>query len=101
LSTGPHPIKVPNTAPSETARADEIVIETAKTGKVTLVVVVMSIFSEKRCKLRSPNCRNEKSSHQKAVSANFLEKKSHGPRNLSGKLRDGRIPKKVRAKQQP
>ncbi len=35
LSTEPHPIKVTNTAPSETMRTDEIAIETAKTGKVT------------------------------------------------------------------
>jgi hypothetical protein len=44
-STEPRPIKVTNTAPSETTRADEIVIQTAKTGKVTAVVTVMSIFS--------------------------------------------------------
>jgi hypothetical protein len=31
-------------------KSDEIAIETAKTGKVTVVVAVMSIFSEKRCK---------------------------------------------------
>jgi hypothetical protein len=46
-----HPIKVANTAPSETTKADEIAIKTAKTGKVTAVVTVMSIFSKKRCKL--------------------------------------------------
>ncbi len=44
LSTESHPIKVANTAPSNNMRADEIMIETAKTGKVTAVVVVMSIF---------------------------------------------------------
>ncbi len=43
LSTGPRPIKVANTAPSETTRADEIAIETAKTGKVTAVAAVMSM----------------------------------------------------------
>ncbi len=47
LLTEPRPIKVANTAPSETTRADEIAIKTAKTGKVTAVVAVMSIFSEK------------------------------------------------------
>jgi hypothetical protein len=47
LSTEPSPIKVTNTAPSETMMADEIAIETAITGKVTAVVVVMSIFSKK------------------------------------------------------
>jgi hypothetical protein len=30
----------PDTAPSDTTRADEIAIETVKTGKVTAVVVV-------------------------------------------------------------
>ncbi len=55
-----HPIKVANTALSETMKADEIAIETAKTGKVTVVVPVMSIFSKKRCKLRGANLRNEK-----------------------------------------
>jgi hypothetical protein len=42
-------IKVATTAPSKTTRAAEIAMETAKTGKVTAVVAVMSIFSEKRC----------------------------------------------------
>jgi hypothetical protein len=40
-------------------RANEIVIETAKTGKVTAVVVIMSILSRKRCKLQSSNLGNE------------------------------------------
>jgi hypothetical protein len=30
-------------------RADEVAVETAKTGKVTAVVAVMSMFSEKEC----------------------------------------------------
>jgi hypothetical protein len=66
LSTEPRAIKVANTAPSETTRADEIAIETAKTGKVTAVVAVMSIFSKKRCKLQNANLGNEKPSCQKA-----------------------------------
>ncbi len=41
-------IKVINTALSETTKADEIAIKTAKTGKVTAVVAVMSIFSRKK-----------------------------------------------------
>jgi hypothetical protein len=45
LSHKPHPIKVANTAPSETTKADQIAIETEKNGKVTAVVAVMSIFS--------------------------------------------------------
>ncbi len=40
----PRPIKVVNTALSETTKADEIASKTAKTGKVTVVVRVMSIF---------------------------------------------------------
>jgi hypothetical protein len=43
----PRPIEVVDTAHSETMKADEIAIKTAKTGKVTAVVVVMSIFSKK------------------------------------------------------
>jgi hypothetical protein len=65
LSTEPCPIKVVNTASSETKRADEVVIKTAKIGKVTAVVVVMRIFNEKRCKLQSDNHGNEKPSCQR------------------------------------
>jgi hypothetical protein len=46
LSTKPRQIKVADTASSETTKADEIAIKTAKTGKVTAVVAVMDIFSE-------------------------------------------------------
>jgi hypothetical protein len=45
VSTEPHPIKVAATAPSDTTRADEIAIETAKTGEVTVMIAVMTIFS--------------------------------------------------------
>jgi hypothetical protein len=37
-STEPRLIKVATSAPSETMRADEIAIKSAKTGKVTAVV---------------------------------------------------------------
>jgi hypothetical protein len=47
LSHTPYLIKVANTASSETTRANEILVKTAKTSKVTVVVVLMSIFSEK------------------------------------------------------
>jgi hypothetical protein len=47
LTTEPWPIKITNTAPSETTRADEIAIETAKTGKVTAVVVVIAFLVKK------------------------------------------------------
>jgi hypothetical protein len=40
----PRLIKVVNTALSETMKADQIAIKTEKTGKVTAVVAVMSIF---------------------------------------------------------
>jgi hypothetical protein len=43
----PRPIKVVSTALSETMKSDEIASETAKTGKVTAVVAVMSIFKKK------------------------------------------------------
>jgi hypothetical protein len=53
LSHKPCPIKVVNTALSETTKADQIAIETAKTGKVTAVVAVISIFGNKKCKMQS------------------------------------------------
>jgi hypothetical protein len=76
LSSEPRAIKVAATALSETTRAEEIAIKTAKTWTVTAVVLVMSIFSERRCKLRSANRRNENPSRQKVESANFLEENS-------------------------
>ncbi len=48
LSSETHLIKVVNTAPSKSMRADEIVIETANTNKVTVVVAVMSVFCRKK-----------------------------------------------------
>jgi hypothetical protein len=50
LSHKPRPIKVIDTALSETMKADEIASETLKTRKVTVVVVVMSIFKKKDAK---------------------------------------------------
>ncbi len=47
----PRPIKVVNTALSGTMKADEIASKTAKTGKVTAVVAVMSIFFKKRMQI--------------------------------------------------
>jgi hypothetical protein len=67
-------IKVANTALSETTKADQIAIKTAKTDKVTGVVAVISIFSRKRCKLRSANLGNEKPSCQKVERADFPRK---------------------------
>ncbi len=98
MSQKPRPIKVVNTAPSETMKADEIVIKTAKIGKVTAVVTVMSIFSRKRCKLRSANLGNEKPSRQKAERADFPEGNTRGLRSPSQELRKGRIPKKLASK---
>jgi hypothetical protein len=66
-------------------KADEIASETAKTRKVTAVVVVMSIFKRKRCKLRSANLGNERPNHQKAERANFPEENTRGSRRLSQK----------------
>ncbi len=98
MSTEPRPNKVATTAPSDNTRADEIAIETAKTGKVTAVVTVMTIFSKKRCDLRNAKSGDEKPSCQKAESINFLEENSRGPRNLSQKARKGRLPKKLASK---
>ncbi len=53
MSTEPCPVKVANIALSETLKADEIAIKTAKTSKVTAVVVVMSIFSKKDASCRA------------------------------------------------
>jgi hypothetical protein len=83
LSHKPCPIKVTNTAISQTTKADEITIKTAKTGKVTAVVAVMRIFGNKGCKLRSANLGNEKPSRQKAEKANFPEENTRGSRSLS------------------
>ncbi len=47
LSTEPRPIKVVDTALSENIRANKIAIKTAKTGKVTAVVAVLSIYCKK------------------------------------------------------
>ncbi len=52
MSHKPRPIKVIKTALCVVMKADEIAKETAKTGKVTAVVAVMSIFKKK-----SANCR--------------------------------------------
>jgi hypothetical protein len=92
------PIKVFNTAPSETTKADEIASKTTKTGKVTTEVAVMSIFKKKRCKLRSHNLGNERPSCQKAERADFPEENSHRSRSPSQKSRRSRIPKKLAPK---
>jgi hypothetical protein len=73
LSTDSRPIKVANTAPSNNTRANEITIETEKTGKVTAVVAVMSIFWKNKCKLQRKNLGDEKLSGQKPESADFPE----------------------------
>ncbi len=98
MSHKPRPIKVVDTALSETTKADEIAKETAKTGKVTVVVTVMSIFKRKRCKLQIASLGNERPSCQKAERAIFLKENTRGLRNLSQKLRKGRIPKKLAPK---
>jgi hypothetical protein len=74
------------------------VIKTAKTGKVTAVVAVMSIFSRKRCKLQSANLGNEKPSHQKAERANFPDEDTRRSRSPSQKSRKGQILKKLASK---
>jgi hypothetical protein len=51
LSHKPRLIKVIDTALSETTKASEIARETAKTGKVTAVVAVMSIFKKKKMRI--------------------------------------------------
>jgi hypothetical protein len=58
----------------------------------------MSIFSRKRCKLRSANLGNEKPSRQKAERADFPEVNTCGLRSPSQKSRKGQIPKKLVSK---
>jgi hypothetical protein len=70
MSTEACPIKVVDRALS--IKADGIAIETAKTGKVTAVVTVMSIFCKN--KLQRANPGNVKSSCQKVESSKFLGK---------------------------
>jgi hypothetical protein len=98
LSHKPHPIKVINTALSETTKADQITSKTAKTRKVTVVVAVMSIFKKKRCELQSTNLGNERPSCKKAERADFLEENTRGLRSLPQKSRKGWIPKKLAPK---
>ncbi len=74
-------------------KADEIAIKTAKTGKVTAVVVVKCIFSRKRCKLRSVNLGNERPFCQKVERANIPEENTCGSRSFSQKSRKVQISK--------
>ncbi len=85
LSYKPRPIKVVKTALSVATKANEIAQETAKTGKVTAVVAVMSIFKGKKCKLRSTILGNERPSCQRAERADFLQENSRRLQNLSQK----------------
>ncbi len=98
MSHNPRLIKVVNTALSKATKADEITKETAKTGKVTVVVAVMSIFKRKRCKLRSASLGNERPSCQKTERANFLQENTRGLQNLSQKSRKSWITKKLASK---
>ncbi len=63
-----------------------------------MVVVVMSIFKKKRCKLQTADLENERPSCQKAERANFPEENTHRLRSLSQKLRKGWVPKKLASK---
>ncbi len=98
MSHKPHPIKVVDTALSETTKADEIASKIAKTGKVTAAVAVTSIFKKIRCKLQSTNLGNERPSRQKAERADIPEENTRGSKSLSQKSRKGRIPKKLAPK---
>jgi hypothetical protein len=79
-------------------KADEIARKATKTGKVTGVVAVMSIFFKKRYKLWSANLENKKLSCQKVKRANFPEENNRRSRSLSQKSRKGWIPKKLAPK---
>jgi hypothetical protein len=58
----------------------------------------MSIFSRKRCKLRSANLGNERPSCQKAESADILKENTRGLRSYCQKSRKGQILKKLASK---
>jgi hypothetical protein len=47
-STQPRPIKVTDQIPISDNKADEKALETAKTGKVTTVVVVMHLYGDSK-----------------------------------------------------
>ncbi len=91
-------INVVNTAPSNNTRADEVVIETAKAGKVTAVVTVMRFFCKKKCKSQSAIPGSRKPSCQKVESAKFLGENTRKPRNVSQEMRKGWISKKLAPK---
>jgi hypothetical protein len=87
MSTDSCLIKVADTAPSNTKRADKIANETAKTGKVAAMVAVMSIFVERNAsraelilEMRSLLASRKKVlSFSRKISANqetFLRKKA-------------------------
>ncbi len=94
MSHKPRPIKVVDTALSETTKVDEIASKTAKTGKVTAVVAVMSIFKKKDANCGALVLEMRGLLAKKAERANFLEENTRGLRSLSQKSRKGRIPKK-------
>jgi hypothetical protein len=79
-------------------KAEDIASKTAKTGKVTAVVAVMSIFKKKRCELQSANLGHERPSCQKAEIANFPEENTRGSRSPTQKSRKGQILKKLARK---
>ncbi len=54
MSTDSCPIKVVDTDPSKSMRADEIATETAKPSKVNAIVAVMSIYCRKNAVCRVP-----------------------------------------------
>jgi hypothetical protein len=57
-STKPRPIKVMNQIPTSNDRADKKAVETAMTGKVTVVVAVMHSYSDSKSKLVNKITKN-------------------------------------------
>jgi hypothetical protein len=93
LSHKPHLI-----APSETMRADEIAIKTAKTSKVTALVAVMSVFSKKDASCGALIAEMRSLLAKNAESANIPEGNTRRSRSLSQKLRKGQMLKKLAPK---
>jgi hypothetical protein len=74
MSSETRPIKVTN-LDSDKIRANEIVIENSKIGKVTLVVAVIYLFRDKLCNLQSAKREPLGKDRQKSASKSEKSKR--------------------------
>jgi hypothetical protein len=56
-STKSHPIKVMDQIPFKDGKANEKAVEIAKTGKMTVVVLVMHLYGDSKVKLVNKNSK--------------------------------------------